>query len=428
MDHNKTQLGEDVTIYQGDVREVLSGMADGCVQCVITSPPYWGLRDYGVEGQLGLEKTPEEYVEKMVKVFRGVKRVLRDDGVCWLNMGDSYCNAKGKAKNPGGRVGPNACFHSKHKEAGVVPLERPNIGDLNNPGWLGLKPKDLCGIPWRLAFALQADGWYLRQDIIWHKPNPMPESVTDRCTKAHEYVFLLTKRAKYYYDAEAIKEEADPTTQRGTNAPNAKDVADGYGMAYSAFESGRYKVSSRNRRSVWTIPTQAFHESHFAVFPEKLVEPMILAGTSEKGCCPQCGAPWERMVERGGRVQAHWEGTEQVKAKAAKGKHGATSVIETGSYQTYATIGWRPGCGCGVCSDTDLGGDCVTNHSPEPIPCTVLDPFSGAGTVALVAYKHGRKAIGIELSQEYVDMSARRIKGVVSGNALLDACETMMMK
>ena len=237
------------------------------VQTVVTSPPYYGLRDYGVEGQIGLEATPEEYVAKLVEVFRGIRQVLRPDGTVWLNLGDSY--------NGSGGAGGD------YNEGGL------KEGQPRYPGRRveGLKPKDLIGIPWRVAFALQADGWYLRSDIIWHKPNPMPESVTDRPTKAHEYIFLLTKNPRYYYDAEAIAEPAvttDPrkTTFRRTGGKmTALDVP---GQAQSSHRDDRKDTpprETRNRRSVWTINTSRFPEAHFATFPERLPELCILAGS-----------------------------------------------------------------------------------------------------------------------------------------------------
>jgi DNA modification methylase len=248
-------------ILVGDVRETLKELGDGSVQCCVTSPPYWGLRDYGHEGQIGLEQTPDEYVAEMVAVFREVRRVLRDDGVLWLNLGDSYA---GSGKGPAGNLGSKHNErHLEHKHSAIVPE--------------GLKPKDLVGIPWRVAFALQADGWWLRQDIIWHKPNPMPESVADRCTKAHEYLFMLTKSAKYYFDNEAIKE---PSAQLGKT--NIRFGGNKYGDSTDpkhATKSGNEYTDNgtRNRRSVWTIPTKPFRGAHFAVMPEALVEPCILA-------------------------------------------------------------------------------------------------------------------------------------------------------
>jgi site-specific DNA-methyltransferase (cytosine-N4-specific) len=260
----------EAKILVGDVRQQLASIADGSVQCCVTSPPYWGLRDYGVDGQIGLEQTPEAYVAEMVGVFREVWRVMADDGVLWLNLGDSY-NGSGGA---GGDYGVGGLKEGQPKYPGRK-VET-------------LKPKDLVGIPWRVAFALQADGWWLRQDIIWAKPNPMPESVADRCTKAHEYLFMLTKSARYYFDNVAI---AEPT---------------------------------RNKRSVWTITTKPFKGAHFAVMPEALVEPCVLASS-------------------------------------------------------------RP---------NDL----------------VLDPFTGSGTVGVVALKHGRNFIGTELNPEYAEIARNRVE------------------
>jgi DNA modification methylase len=259
-------------IHCGDCLEVLRGMPDEVVQCVVTSPPYWGLRDYGVEGQLGLEPTPEEYTRKMVDVFREVRRVMKDDGTLWLNLGDSY------ASSPEGNFGPNMPTPA---DGGRYRENKPKM----NYG--SIKPKDLCGIPWRIAFALQANGWYLRQDIIWAKPNPMPESVTDRCTKAHEYLFLLTKSSKYYYDADAIKEDPQRNVSVGWKDSDLKK----YSCDPRLEKQGSYKdwrkycptgnVEKRNKRSVWTIPTSPFPEAHFATFPPKLVEPCILAGSRQ---------------------------------------------------------------------------------------------------------------------------------------------------
>ncbi len=313
-------------------------LQDKSVHCVVTSPPYWGLRDYGVAGQLGLEKTPEEYIERMVGVFRHVWRVMRDDATLFLNMGDSYAQSHGS-----GPQGDSQCW----RPSAEIKHNRSRKRQLGG----GLKPKDLCMMPARLAIALQADGWYLRSDIIWAKPNPMPESVTDRPTKSHEHLFLLTKKPKYFYDSDAIREDVTGTAHdRGTGV-NPKAVI-GTGVGYNRASEAdprdnrndrpRVKqnesfsaavnqlVSSRNKRDVWTIPTQACdydyclicHKlftgkergriirkndsrlcpqckednwvEHFATFPEKLVQPCIKAGTSEKGCCPECGSPWVR--------------------------------------------------------------------------------------------------------------------------------------
>ena len=250
-------------VIQGDVREVLKTLDDKSIQCVVTSPPYWGLRDYGVDDQLGLEPTPEEFVENMVDVFREVKRVLRNDGTLWLNLGDTYCGTghKGEHTDP------------KHKEG----RNGQKIA-LNNKV-AGLKSKDLIGIPWRVALALQADGWYLRSDIIWNKPNPMPEAVKDRPTKSHEYIFLLTKSAKYYYDHEAIKEKGEYPA--GTRAAKASDERSS--MSFVNSRPPEYKIydGTRNKRSVWKITTKPYKEAHFATFPEELPETCIKAGTQK---------------------------------------------------------------------------------------------------------------------------------------------------
>ena len=249
----------------GDCRETMRALAaDGVrAQMCVTSPPYFGLRDYGQPGQLGLEQTPEEYIAAMVEVFRCVRDVLADDGTLWLNIGDSY-NAAGRTGH-GTRVGFKQ--GSNRASAGGADNCRPSVD--------GLKPKDLIGIPWMLAFALRADGWFLRQDIIWHKPNPMPESVRDRCTKAHEYMFLLTKSDRYYFDSKAMQEPADPANHRDSRgirrtAPGSTD--------HTGFKNGRH-YETRNRRSVWTVATRPYKGAHFATFPPALIEPCILAGS-----------------------------------------------------------------------------------------------------------------------------------------------------
>lgn len=300
----------EAKILVGDVRQRLSDIADGSVQCCVTSPPYWGLRDYGHDGQIGLEQTPDEYVAEMVEVFRDVRRVLKDDGVLWLNLGDSYA---GSGKGPAGKSGKNPY----HDIRNLSQQRGPIVPD-------GLKQKDLVGIPWRVAFALQADGWWLRQDIIWAKPNPMPESVTDRCTKAHEYIFMLTKSARYQFDNQAIKEPSVGLEQKNSRFGGSK-----YGNSDDpkhATKSGNEYIDSgtRNKRSVWTINTKPFRGAHFAVMPEALVEPCVLASS-------------------------------------------------------------RP---------NDL----------------VLDPFTGSGTVAVVALKHGRNFIGTELNPEYAEIAKNRIQ------------------
>lgn len=428
-------------VHTGDWIEVLRTLPDNSVHCVITSPPYWGLRDYGTaewEGgsescdhqkagarrqlphgdgrkndfyannrvlipgagavykgicgkcgairrgaQLGLERTPEDYIDKITAGFREVRRVLRKDGTLWLNMGDCYQSGSrgGYGRN---RTGVSKNLGNVASDFTAAP-SRMSVA--------GLKDKDLVMIPARAALALQADGWWLRQDIIWSKPNPMPESVTDRCTRAHEYIFLLTKSKRYFYDAEAVKEKSTCDRMRGT-APyeQVPDGGDNSGLAH------RESNGSRNRRSVWEITTVSFPKAHRATFPPKLVEPCILAGTSERGCCPQCGAPWERITEK----TVRFESGSGKAGNPPNGKNGrdyeqATSGdydIRMGPVTETKTIGWQPTCTC---------------NAGEPIACTILDPFAGAGTAGLVARRLGRNFIGIELKAEYADMARQRI-------------------
>ena len=258
-----------VTIITGDCRDVLRSLASASVQTCVTSPPYFGLRDYGRDGQIGLEHTPDVFVEELVAVFREVRRVLRNDGTLWLNLGDSYARSAGPEESKLASLHTMGVGQKKAHEMGAM-----RKGENRPPE--GFKPKDLLGIPWRVAFALQADGWYLRQDIIWHKPNQMPESVTDRCTKAHEYVFLLSKSERYYFNAEAIAEEA---TGRDTGNVTAHKHA---GQPMSETKANLTEIgprSMRNKRSVWTVPVRPFSGAHFATFPPDLIEPCIQAGS-----------------------------------------------------------------------------------------------------------------------------------------------------
>lgn len=284
---------KDIQLLQGDCRDVLKTLPEKSVYCCVTSPPYWGLRDYGVDGQLGMESTPEEYVQNMVEVFREVKRVLRNDGTLWLNLGDSYCGS-GRGVNSDGSI---AASGKQATNTGSITGAIKKCPDIEN-----LKNKDLVGIPWRVAFALQADGWYLRQDIIWHKPNPMPESVTDRCTKAHEYIFLLSKSPKYYFDNDVIKEKSTTFENRPHGVVrdrefdydskqkqlrNSKSLAEKQRQASTSsggIEKSTLGVSQdRNKRSVWTVKTSPYTGAHFAVFPPDLIRPCILAGCPPKG-------------------------------------------------------------------------------------------------------------------------------------------------
>jgi len=268
-------------IYQGDCLEIMKTWPDGFVNCCVTSPPYWGLRDYGVDGQLGLEKTPEEYVSKMVAVFAEVKRVLKPEGTLWLNLGDSYMSGGGASRHQG-YSDPKYTNGRNGNHIEPQSFKHPII-----------KPKDLVGIPWMVAFALRQDGWYLRQDIIWHKPNPMPESVRDRCTKSHEYIFLLSKQPKYYCDMEAIKEEANydgrkDTVMKGSDKYKGHIMPNGSPQTVASSGHERWKenadgVKVRNKRSVWTVTTKPYSEAHFATFPPDLITPCVLAGCLKDG-------------------------------------------------------------------------------------------------------------------------------------------------
>ena len=280
-------------VIAGDTITGMATLPEASVHACITSPPYWGLRDYGHAGQIGLEETPEEHIARLIEVFREVRRVLRDDGTLWVNYGDAY-SAGGRGGNPGNNTSTlqgttESQLQSKKARGSALPagLHAGSVAaGAQSRAWSGpppgYKPKDLLGLPWMLAFALRADGWYLRQDIIWHKPNPMPESVTDRCTKAHEYLFLLSKSARYHFDAEAIAEASvDPESLSGRKPRNPDKFVGQHGSetrsGFANVTPGRI-YETRNRRSVWTIPTQPFPGAHFAVFPEALVEPCVKAG------------------------------------------------------------------------------------------------------------------------------------------------------
>ena len=391
------------TIIQGDALTRLKELPSESVDCCITSPPYFGLRDYGVEGQIGLEESPEAYVSKLVEVFREVRRVLKKEGTLWLNLGDSYAGSWG---NSGHR--PELDHTSSYQRGKKTEYFSRGGWDQRrevppNQKVAGCKPKDLIGIPWTVAFALRADGWWLRSDIIWHKPNCMPESCKDRPTKSHEYMFLLSKSKKYYYDAEVISEDAINTKMPGKNM---RDTRETYGPQNGG-NSGlrdlkqRYKngdwPTKRNKRTVWTVATKPFAEAHFATFPPALIEPCILAGTSERGVCPECGKAWVRQIKStGGR---DWHNDKMV-SKGIPGEilgdggykrgQSATQLNDT---KQHVTIGWLPSCQC----------------SRDPVPAVVIDPFFGAGTTGLVAKKLGRHYIGIELNEAYIGMAQKRI-------------------
>jgi DNA modification methylase len=331
------------------------------------------LRDYGTDSQIGLEETPEQFVESLVNVFREIKRVLKDDGTLWLNLGDSYSS--------GGRTTTTNQSVRGDKDYGVT---RP-------PPVEGIKPKDLFGIPWRVAFALQADGWYLRQDIIWHKPNPMPESVQDRCTKSHEYIFLLSKSPHYYFDNVAIKEETitfdnsnrDRDTTKLNNTPGRTKMA---GLKTNQYET-------RNKRSVWTVNTKPYKEAHFAVFPTDLIEPCVLAGSSAK-ICSGCGKSYRReMVTTDVPdriVRDHMVGVIPKRDKPSR--MNSKDMLPL----TKEDNGFVKQCNC----DTD--------HTEQD---RIIDPFGGSGTTALVADRHNRDATVIELNEEYIEIAKNRLEG-----------------
>ncbi len=387
-----------------------TGLPDESVHMIATSPPYWGLRAYtGEQGvgwpavdfapmpgldpihipamrcDLGLEPTPEAYIGHLILVMREMWRVLRDDGVAFVNLGDSYASQGG---NHGGR-------DDNQNGVGAKIVHLNGGGDAGNRSApAGLKPKDLCLITARFALAAQADGWWVRSDIIWAKPNPMPESVTDRPTKAHEYIYLLSKSARYFYDHVAIKEQGKEWAGRaGTFARNGA-VADHVIPNQSAAEHRADRTDrvpqGRNRRTVWTVATRPYSGAHFATWPPDLVRPMIRAGTSARGVCPECGAPWARVVEHE-RVWTNKDnGTTNKDAHLAPQSMARNGNARAGNFET-TTTGWAA-----TCPHADL----------DPIPATVLDPFSGSGTTGMVAIEEGREYIGVDISQEYLDTLA----------------------
>ncbi len=377
-----------VRVIEGDCRAVLLTLP-ASVHCVVTSPPYWGLRDYGVGGQIGLERTLHEYVAEMVAVFREVRRVLRDDGTLWLNLGDAFCGN-------GGAGGAMASTGLGSPARAALP--RPEAADPERFGrWRrdygGLKNKDLMMIPARVALALQDDGWWLRSDIIWAKPNPMPESVTDRPTSSHEHIFLLTKSARYFFDAEAVREPSEqPDRVRADKFGGASWEGRQQHSEGALFTGG----ATRNIRNVWEIATAPFPEAHFATFPPELAERCIKAGTSERGCCPACGAPWVRQTEARFVPQQDVSPERGVRCAEGQKPMDASSGwpgVPRGTTERKTT-GWRPSCSC-----------------PEapPVPCIVLDLFGGAGTTGLVADRLQRDAVLIELNPVYAAMARSRI-------------------
>lgn len=370
-------------------------LAAGSAQAIVTSPPYWGLRSYAIgdnkAAELGAEPLHdcagwatgndcgECYVCHMRQVAAECWRVLRDDGVMLLNLGDSYASS---SKGSGGPTKKQTSNTGSFYNAIDFDLDR-----------IGLKPKDLCAIPWRVALALQADGWWLRSDIIWSKPNPMPESVTDRPTKAHEYIFLLSKRERYYWDAEAAKDRAAGGRERfSPGKPKHSQNTD-------RNDGNRYDseiVATRNLRTVWTIATKPYSGSHFATFPIDIPLRCIRAATSERGCCPTCGAPLRRVVESKtdfmGGSGAAGTSADEIGGKWGERRHGKNILL--GPVVTTKTTGWATSCTC---------------PPADPIPCTVLDPFNGAATTGLAAAQLGRRYVGLDLSSAYLRMSRERL-------------------
>jgi DNA modification methylase len=389
-------------IIIGDCIESMKMLPDACVSMCVTSPPYFALRDYGCDGQIGLEATPEEFIARLVEVFQQVKRILHPTGTAWVNMGDSYA-ASGKDRTNEQATANSTLQGGLGGQLSILKQQSKIVG--------GYKPKDLMGIPWRLAFALQADGWYLRSDIIWHKLNPMPESVTDRPTKAHEYLFLFSKSKDYFYDAEAIKEEG---FRYAWNAPQFKggDITRHHGNENGGGGSPS-EATGRNRRTVWSIATQPYAEAHFATYPPKLIEPCILAGTSEHGNCPKCMAPWERTTEKVRRATRPGEKTKVEGTNSrfhisrdanhpteAEGKVRLDGLV-TGNRDPQrhvtetTTTGWQPTCKC---------------NESSTVPAIVFDPFGGSGTTAQVARSLGRDYLLCELNPAYADLANKRAR------------------
>jgi DNA modification methylase len=398
----------DFTLYVGDVRDVLADMPGDSIDCCVTSPPYWGLRDYGTEGQIGLEPTPEAFVEQMVAVFREVRRVLSSHGTLWLNLGDSYA-----AKSSGGWGESHSTLRAGRLYAGDIARQEVRVAGSRHKVVAGLKPKDLVGIPWRVAFALQADGWFLRSDIIWSKPNPMPESVTDRPTKAHEYVFLLTKSSRYFFDQDAVRqpyrydgrrvttvEGRDGSIQHrsgerwpGIGKAQAQARHDVIARGHDESDPMEVTNAGRNVRTVWEIATQPYAEAHFATFPEALPERCIKAGTSEGGYCAECGVPRERLTAISYANPGN-RSTNGPRSEERKHQEFGTAGYAQRLERRSETVGWRSTC----------------DHDGIRRPGVVLDPFMGSGTVALVARRLGRHAVGIELNPEYAALCARRLQ------------------
>lgn len=405
-------------IHSGHVLDSLRAMPRKSVHCAVTSPPYWALRCYslppshwgdGWKGCLGLEPNPKQFVDHIVEVFEAVRDVLRDDGTLWLNMGDSYSNA---GKHGGKTSGKHVVKKSEDRAQVPRDIKRE-----------GVKPKDLLGMPWRIALALQDAGWYLRSEVIWHKRSPMPETVTDRPSRSHEHIFLLTKSPKYFYDHVGSAEPASTGTHsRGKNT-RKKHGTKGESCNESHSNSLANDVATRNMRTVWSLSTEPLKQKHFAAYPSKLVEKCLKAGVSAGGVCGVCGTPRVRIVESE-RVPTRSGETSKVLTRQPAGwasggaKH--TSVdwqtdqargIEVGNRDPYrhvtrkVTKGWHFNCECGA---------------GEPVPPTVLDPFLGSGTTAMVALRMGCHAVGCELNPDYIAIARERVREKVGSMFVVD--------
>ena len=384
------------TLYHADAREI--PLPDKSVHCCVTSPPYFSLRDYALgDTGIGLEPTLAEWLASIVAVMREVRRVLRDDGTVWLNLGDAYAGS-GKGMNADGTHsdGKKQASNRGSLNPGKRTPRGPGSGrwGLGDASVDGLPAKNLMGQPWRVALALQDDGWILRSAIVWHKPNPMPESVADRPTSAYEMVFLLTKRPRYFYDADAVRQPltggANPGRKDGKHRPGkAHDDNDHRADSWQ----NTCTPSSANLRNVWQISTQGRPEAHFATFPDELPRKCVLAGTSEHGVCANCGAPWRRITathDRNGRLgKGYHDHTDDL----GRGQRG---VFSADGAPTRQTIGWQPGCDCNAAR----------------IPATVLDPFVGSGTTVAVAQSLGRKGIGLDLNPDYLAIARKRLEGI----------------
>lgn len=417
--------------------DVLGQIEDGTVHCCVTSPPYWGLRSYlpnehpDKQCEIGSEPTPESFVRTMVNVFREVRRVLHPTGVCFLNLGDSY-SGSGRGGYPTGETGLVGTVDGQHSAAAArvnqkmlhsKQVEAGAIGRKWTPVPAGLKPKDLCLIPWRVVIALQDDGWYVRSVIAWTKPAPMPESCNDRPTNAWEPIFLLAKNDRYFYDTEAVREKSIGNETSWKHSGGWSTGADRTAKGWAQGDKKKRNVdrpaavatsSSRNQRNVWNIAAEPFPGSHFACFPTEIPRRAIKAGTSLRGCCPECLAPFVRVTNKQKLTRKRPNAYTKRTGEDGTGNSCANDVAGV----EVKTLGWRPGCKHPKRSDEwreDLSEQqklelCDYYETLEAIPCTVLDPFTGSGTTGQVAAELGRSFVGAELNPEYIPLIEQRVK------------------